>query len=303
MYNDIKISIIIATKDRIKSLNRLLHSIYNQSIHVEEVIIIDQSKCNNAEFINHPSNSTNIIYVYDPNITGLTNARNIGVSRSCGDYIFFFDDDLELKSNFVENMAKKLDKYPDIYGLCGKQIVANEKSSAYKFFRELFKKGPYSTNYDKNTIKYRYKQDEIIINTKLSGGITVYRKEIFDSFSFDENMIRYCLGEDADFSYRVSRRFNVGINAEALAHHFHDTSGRLDYKSDFAARYCFYEYFYHKNCTKKEYKYLYLIKLGLIIHAIVLSIRNSSIGPIKGVFLGSEFVKNNYINSPCIRIK
>lgn len=299
MNHDVVISVIIATKERTNSLNVLLKSLETQTFLVDEVIIIDQSTLNNYDKIK--SNGTiDIHYIHNPAISGLTQARNVGIDNAKGDFIFFFDDDLELLNDFIENMMEKMMKHQDIVGLCGKQIVKKEKSQLYLFIREFFKKGPYSLNYKKD--KKKYLDDNIEIRTKISGGITVYRSNIFKKFRFDENMIKYCLGEDADFSYRISQKHNIGINYDARSYHHHDKSGRLDFVSDFAARYCFYKYFYEKNCNKAEAFYCYWIIFGLWINAVGVLFKTRNVDAIKGIIEGKKYVNNNYEDSPCIRI-
>ncbi|MDU1978898.1 MAG: glycosyltransferase [Clostridium sp.] len=304
MWNKNTISVVIATKNRINSLNCLLKSIYQQTACIDEIVIVDQSDENNKNFLlATPNITTNVIYIYNPNITGLTQARNIGVKNSAGDFVFFFDDDLELLNDFIENMLSKMEKHKGIAGLCGKQIINKEKSKFYLVIRELFKKGPFSFYYEKGESKNKYKYiiDSIEIRTRISGGITVYRKEVLEEFIFDENMIKYCLGEDFDFSFRVSRKYYVGINTEALAYHHHDKSGRLDYKKDFAARICFYNYFFKKNCINSEKLYLIWIKLGLWIHAFGLLFVKRTVQPLQGILAGNRMSKNNFFDSPCIK--
>ena len=297
------ISIVIPTKNRFDSLKRLLLSLYRQTAEINEIIIVDQSDFNCRSQLKFADTEIKIIYIYNPKITGLAQAKNLGVKASSGEYIFFFDDDLELMDDFVEDMVLKLRKYPFLFGLCGKQILQNETSRLYEVFRNIFKKGPYSYCYSRIARKNSDFSDDIEIRTKISGGITVYKKDVFSEFSFDENMIKYCLGEDHDFSYRVAKKYCVGFNKTALARHFHDSNGRLDYRQNFAAITCFYNYFYIKNCEKSDKPYLWWIKLGLILRAIFLGLAKRTVQPIKGIYDGEKMSKNKYVASPCIRLK
>lgn len=52
-----------------------------------------------------------------------------------------------------------------------------------------------------------YGFDSIVEVECVPGGLTAYRKEVFQDFKFDEFLQGYCYMEDVDFSYRESRKF------------------------------------------------------------------------------------------------
>lgn len=300
------ISVIIPTKNRINSLKILVNSIINQTLFPNEIIIVDQSEVNYQKEIEEwfIEKSVTLHYIHNPNITGLTQAKNTGVNFAHGDLIFFFDDDLELFPDFIEKMNKKMDQYPTLYGLCGKQYLKKEKKQLYYYIRNITRRGAFKVDLPN---KYNKKYSGIILARKISGGITVYRKEIFEKYRFDENLVKYSLGEDYDFSYRVSQEHEIGKFNEAVAYHYHDTSGRLDQKRMFEAKICFFHYFYHKNIknTKLRFKklsYIWLI-LGIILHALIICIKKLNLDPLIGIYNSIKKTHNNYKGSDCIKIK
>ena len=60
----------------------------------------------------------------------------------------------------------------------------------------------------------------------LSGCNMAYRREVLDALSFDERLDGYALGEDLQFSYRVSRRWELVLTPEARLDHRHTGGGR-----------------------------------------------------------------------------
>lgn len=217
----------------------------------------------------------------------------------------FFDDDLELLEDFIEKMLEPLFKYDEVIGICGTQITYLNRSKLYLYLSNFFKKGPYRAKYDKS--KY-YKEKHLVRMNKISGGITVYKKKIFNHLSFDENMVGYCLGEDADFSFNA-QLYGIVLKCEnAKAHHYHDVSGRINIKDDYDSRVCFYHYFYQKNLKTKrffsrEYLYYLLVLNGLFFDAVYKSISKKTFDPLLGVQNGLKKTKNNYKESKCLKIK
>src|SRR5262249_14365311 len=60
----------------------------------------------------------------------------------------------------------------------------------------------------------------------LSGCNMAYRREVLDVLSFDERLSGYALGEDLQFSYRVSRRWRLVLTPDARLEHRHAGGGR-----------------------------------------------------------------------------
>jgi GT2 family glycosyltransferase len=60
----------------------------------------------------------------------------------------------------------------------------------------------------------------------LSGCNMAYRREVVDTLRFDERLTGYALGEDLQFSYRVSRRWKLVLTPEARLDHRQAGGGR-----------------------------------------------------------------------------
>jgi GT2 family glycosyltransferase len=57
------------------------------------------------------------------------------------------------------------------------------------------------------------------------GGVSSYRKEVFEKQQFSNYFEGYGLHEDADFALRVSK-WEIYLNTAAQLHHYHDVQGR-----------------------------------------------------------------------------
>jgi GT2 family glycosyltransferase len=55
----------------------------------------------------------------------------------------------------------------------------------------------------------------------LCGGATVWRRDILESYSFDESFRGYALWEDVDYSLRVSEKWKLLVIADAKVLHLH----------------------------------------------------------------------------------
>jgi GT2 family glycosyltransferase len=58
------------------------------------------------------------------------------------------------------------------------------------------------------------------------GGVSSFRKEIFEQLSFSNYFEGYGLYEDADFTLRLSKLGKLYVNTTAQLEHHHDDSGR-----------------------------------------------------------------------------
>ena len=236
--------VVIPTKNRPEDLDRLIDSINRSTVTPSTVVIIDQSPEIKNIVI---SNNYKVIHVHATNVSGLCAAKNLGVSYCNSDVIHFFDDDIILDSDYFEIINQHLEKNPDIVGICGRQ--KNSKSSRLKLAAfSFFHIGPFRDIRKK--CNSGYAKEDLVETNILPGGITAYRKEVFEYFQFDEALVKYCLGEDMDFSYRVSKRNKLAFATDALALHNHSQIGRYDPLESYACKVAGYSYFYDKNLYK-----------------------------------------------------
>jgi GT2 family glycosyltransferase len=215
-----KISVIIPTKNRFHDIIECIKSILVQTLLPDEIIIVDASDTQelNSKIEEFKSEKTKSLYIHTK--PGLTYQRNVGIGASCGDIVFFLDDDVILDNDFVKEIVNVFenDKERKIGGVCGDIInIKNQNRSvihslkgtissilATIFFRYKIGNGKFRLS---GFPTYPYGVNKILNVECLPGGLTAYRRAVLNEFKFDENLHGYCFMEDDDFSYRVSRKY------------------------------------------------------------------------------------------------
>ncbi|KKP27057.1 MAG: hypothetical protein UR12_C0033G0012 [candidate division TM6 bacterium GW2011_GWF2_30_66] len=274
-------SIIICTRNRPKDIIQALNSLEKQTELPNEIIIVDSSDkqlLNFPDFINNFSATkfpqTNLIYKHTK--PGLTYQRNIGIKFATSEVVHFFDDDVVLENNYLEEMNKIFIEHPEYSGGMGdiENIPANKKSfnlllrkifmlqriySSGKFTLSGMPQHPYGTN--------KFKPVQV-----LGGCLMAYRKPVFEKHLFDENLKRYCYMEDCDFSARVSFEHKLFYNPKAKLKHFHSELARDRVEENRAMyiknySYLFFKNFYPKN-KFKIFAYIWTIT-GLFSEGLI----------------------------------
>lgn len=242
------ISVVIPTKGRGGTMDNALKSVGLQSVKVQEVVIVDGSPQSMEDHFSDKvfescSHKPSLIYCHAPEDRGLTAARNHGIRASHGNLIQFMDDDAVLDPEYFRHLLPVF-AAPDVGGAAGLVIEPTRKVSTLKriFFR-FFYVGP-----------FRQIREEAFLRpgvgptcTNTLPGVGIYRREVFDSFLFDENLTGPCVGEDVDFSYRVGKRWKLFIEPSAKIFHYPSPAERQSIRRNFASKMVFYNYHYHKN--------------------------------------------------------
>lgn len=107
-----KLSVIIPVYNVEKYIEECLDSVVKQSVdNVEVICVNDGSTDNSLKVLQEYEKKYNYIYVYSKENGGLSSARNYGIEKATGDYIFFLDSDDMLADcdcfSFIKGMLKK----------------------------------------------------------------------------------------------------------------------------------------------------------------------------------------------------
>ena len=127
-----KISVVIATYNGEKYIEKELESIRNQSVNVDEVLIGDDGSTDKtvdivSDFINKYSLDSWKIINNKSNLGLSGNFINL-LSLSSGDLIFVADQDDEWTESKVETMKETILKYPNILCLSSSFDIIDDKS-------------------------------------------------------------------------------------------------------------------------------------------------------------------------------
>ena len=218
-----KLAVVIATKDRPDQLIATLASITHQSFQPDQVIVVDGGdRTVEGVLKRFPDLQIDYMRVYPP---ALTKQKNAGVAnvRPDIDLVGFIDDDMIFEHDSFSAMMSFWDASPEELGGASFNLAAYENPwSALKsipqrlFFIENRGFGKVHRS-GFNTPIWNAKQDSAV--QWLGGGYTVWRKRVFDRWSFDEWFTGSGFLEDVHFSYQVGKKYQLTVVANAKAAH------------------------------------------------------------------------------------
>ena len=250
-------TLIICTYLRPKPLLDLLQSVKEQTLYPNEILIIDGSTDNETKNSLEQNLFKNLHYFKVSNEDrGLTKQRNFGISKTNAltEIICFLDDDTILDPTYFEEIIKTYAVYPNALGVGGyitnegtwTKIDENYVPKMDEFFYDGWKKkdgdrfvlrkklgldsdvkpGYLPEFSNGRSIGFLPPSDKIYEVEQLMGGVSSFKKAVFDNFQFSTYFEGYGLYEDADFTLRLSKTGKLYVNTKAQLGHFHNDSGR-----------------------------------------------------------------------------
>lgn len=247
----VKISIIIATRDRRNYVLDLLSDIDNQDHQIFEVIVSDQST-NYKEIKNKYSfsliNFQN--FNYGPCIS-----RNQAVEKSSGDILIFLDDDARIERKFVSEIISPLikgksnasvgsivDKYGDF-----KNITKSFKVPENSHFISEFSRNP---SFEHNAY----------CNSAPAGCFAIFRNVFIKIGGYDNFFDPNGAGEDREFALRMMLNgYAIFYNCNAKLFHLEAGKGGRKSVSKYPTL------FFKKNTAYTIYKHLGSFECKLFI--------------------------------------
>jgi glycosyltransferase involved in cell wall biosynthesis len=228
-----KLCLIIPTKDRTFELQRLLNSIKTQDTLPAQIIIVDGGDPGIKGLVDkYAELSVDYLQILPP---GLTRQRNAGLKKVKGDIdlVAFLDDDIVLEPGCLRNMLSFWQSAPDRVGGAGFNIIDYPPSGKPRWLEFIFSK--YLKNKPYGALLRTGRNMPYcpaVATTKtdwLCGGATVWKRNIFKEFSYDEWFASYGIVEDIDFSHRVSRKFDLFVIADARLRHIETSHKKNHY--------------------------------------------------------------------------
>lgn len=163
-----KVSIIIPIYNAENTIERCLESVVNQEYKNIEIILVNDGSTDNTENVIKNNFQDKRIKYYKQKNSGVSVARNYGISKATGEYIFFIDADDTIDKNVIKELVDNLDDSK----LVGTMYLFNKK--------------------DKCKNKKRYTKIELI-NDILTGDILgviwgyLFKTSIVKKIKFDKN--------------------------------------------------------------------------------------------------------------------
>lgn len=289
-----EISVVIPTKNRKNDLLIAINSISIQTIMPKELIIIDQS--DNQLDINDIveiksmfKNKIELIYYHDTSINGLIAAKNYSLKLVSSDYISFLEDDVIIEADYFENAIMGFVNNPKMKGCSGIVLNITETGNYYPILHKLSHQGIFNDIRPSIFTKYKnLKELNLIKSNALSGGISIWSMEVFNTIKFD-TINNFHLLEDIDFSNRVYEFYSSELYINTAVRLVHNTSplGReFNFiKNKRKAR----EYLiFYKKFSYRYFSFFNILWLlfCLLLQSLYLSIRTRNFSLLTGLLAG-----------------
>ena len=201
-----KLSIIVPVYNVEKYLDKCLERILNSTYKDFELIVINDGTKDNSEqiitkYLDNEEYKDKITYISKEN-SGLSDTRNLGMSKAKGEYIAFVDSDDYIETTMYETMMNKaLEKNYDIVA-CDVKLVY-EDSDKEKVISSAYEKDLFNKDEIKQTMLTYY---HVVWNK-------IYKKSLLEGIEFSKG-IWY---EDMEFNLKVYPRINsIGVVKEPL---------------------------------------------------------------------------------------
>ncbi len=229
-----KLAVVVPTKNRPKELQTFLNSLWNQEFLPDQLIIIDQSEP--SKVINHEVKEKalelgiKLDYLHKESINGLVQAKAFAVPYNKCSIISFFDDDIVLEKECFKEMYKAFLDNPKMLSANGMILNAPKESFFRRFVFRITHFGIYNDNRRRVFYQLIDEKAEKLLPKKLntlSGGLTFYRKEIFEKVPFDEKN-RFHAYEDKEHSIRLELHYpnSMYLVPKAKLYHYHAKTNR-----------------------------------------------------------------------------
>jgi glycosyltransferase involved in cell wall biosynthesis len=210
MNTDLDVSVLICTRNRAAQLASVLQSACKLKVPDEvtwELLLVDNGSSDNTADIARSFSDRLPIRVVRQEIPGLSNARNMGVSKARGKYICWTDDDVLIDQNWLSAYVEAFRRHPDAAVFGGKVIPRFEGDSP----PEWLEKGKHSFPLA-NLLAYR-DLGELERELSFAGGLVPYganfavrtleqRSALYDP-ALGVSPLHKRLGEESDAIFRM----------------------------------------------------------------------------------------------------
>ncbi|MGK0288616.1 MAG: glycosyltransferase involved in cell wall biosynthesis [bacterium] len=194
-----RISVIIPTYNRIKTVLECIQSVQEQTHSAHEIIVVDDASTDNS-CIQIQQKFPHIKLIQNSQNEGVSYSRNLGVANATGNWIAFLDSDDQWQKKKLEKQVQFIQENPDI------QILQTE---------EIWIRNGKQVNPPK---KYKKEQgwiyEKSLTLCTISPSSVILTKELFEQEQGFDTQLRAC--EDYDLWLRITEKQQIGLLQEAL---------------------------------------------------------------------------------------
>ncbi len=235
------ISVIIPLYNKEAIIESSLHSVLSQDYDDFEVVVVNDGSTDRSAEIVKSIHDSRIVYVEQEN-GGPSKARNTGIYKAKGKWLYFIDADDCMEVGALAHFANLTIKYPNVDIFIGETYFNNNGEK--KIFRR------YLDGYVSNNFKYFY------YDYFFSGsGSSLYSRRLCQKTPYNESIWRYEDWECLFRRYKNCCLFLTGYPVATVNVDFASAShSRKDLSEDFVGHIVFKgKTFWEKMCLYKLY--------------------------------------------------
>ena len=198
-----KISIVIPASNAESTINRCIDSIYdNQHTNIECIVVVNNSTDNTLKICEELKEKYSTLVIINTRSSGVSEARNIGLSHASGSIIGFCDADDFYEPNAIDAVMEKMNHYSADIVITGLYRTKIEHD-------DMIKEKP-SVIFNDKMICSSQAQGLVLNHSCVMGSVCnkFYREEIFSEIRFDEELT-HC--EDTHFNMQILKNENLKI--------------------------------------------------------------------------------------------
>lgn len=241
-----RISTVIVTKDRPRSLRRCIASLRKQLARGDEIIVVDGGT----------STVSGVRYFREPR-PGRCLARNIGIAHARNELVLFVDDDTELMPGCITQLRNSF--RDGVAGVGGVEVAPPHAPRAWTVSEKI---NDFFINYmnpfhhlrgneirSSGRVAGHFKEGQRMMRAgHLKGFCMAFRRDALRSVGgFDEWYARTAHREETDLCCRIASCGHLVVNPAARCIHYGAAEGRDDPFSRMHAMYKQHQYFVFKN--------------------------------------------------------
>ena len=210
-----KVSVIIPTYNRARTIGAAIGSILNQTWQNFEIIVVDDGSTDHTKQVVEEFEDDRIRYVYLEQNSGASHARNTGIALAEGEFLAFLDSDDEWLSEKLEKQMHVIMQAPDNMGMVYCRMIDEEAEDdpiicpPYWIAKERL---------EGNMLAI------LMIHNLIGTPTVLVRKECLEQVGgFDEKLS--CL-EDWELNLRIAEKWEIGFVDDVLVE-IHPSDGSV----------------------------------------------------------------------------
>ena len=240
--------ILPTVESNFDKLNPVINQILNQTLKCD-LIIVFQGNEEQYEELKIKGKKLKILIVYCKK-KSLARSKNYIIKSVAKDYDYFFiyEDDVEYTNTYNEEMLQELNRVGGAMISCVEKIKPTLKKKVRNVFFQISHLPPLNDKRQKMALSNKM---QTIKTPYLSGGLTLISGKVFKDYLYNGNYIKYSLGEDMDFSFRVSTRYKTVLTNKIRCVHNSVANNKFNIEKALIEKLYAWSYFIQNNIKEE----------------------------------------------------